>query len=342
MHFLSLYEQTCLQRLNNFFYCIAVSRVNTRLEFLILGRTMKDMFGDDYYIRSTGFEFNGSNLTTNFMTADRTLPYKEDFFQVHARCNATIKAKGVGINRVAFYSNKKSAYMLSACCKLRPFQARQSPSMASYRSAWVFLIGGYSCQRHRVEGGVEAFSLPAKKWFTDLPELNEARRSASSCVLDDRTMYTFGGVSSIYRTRKEEMVTSIERIKVQALIDWQACKDVWELISVNPRSKVKSFHRYDALIAPVGKTQVMILGGCGKFGQKFNEGIIYDARTNRATEMTLGNFELGQGFDDFDLMDVGRNQKVSIVKDDKYGVLHIVTYSQSSWANKDFKMHWHC
>ena len=71
----------------------------------------------------------------------------------------------------------------------------------------------------------------------------------------------------------------------------------------------------------------MILGGCGKFGQKFNEGIIYDARTNRASEMTLSNFELGQGFNEFDLMDLGRNQKVSIVKDAKYGVLHIVTYA---------------
>lgn len=108
--FLSLYEQTCLQRLNNFYYRVAVSRVNTRLEFLISGRTMKEMFDGDSCIRATGFEFDGQNLTTNFMTTDLTSS-KDDFFQLKAKCDAIVNAGGVGINRVALYTNKRSAYL---------------------------------------------------------------------------------------------------------------------------------------------------------------------------------------------------------------------------------------
>ena len=69
--------------------------------------------------------------------------------------------------------------------------------------------------------------------------------------------------------------------------------------------------------------------------------MIYDAEKNRASEMLLGNFELGAGFHDFDMMDVGRNQKVKLAKDGKHGVLHIVTYSKSI-TNKDYLKHWHC
>lgn len=95
--------------------------------------------------------------------------------------------------------------------------------MASYRNEWVFLIGGYSRQRHRIEGGVEAYGMRQKRWLSNLPELNEARRNASSCVLNDCLLYTFSGINSMYST--ETMVSSIERIKVQALVNRSACLD---------------------------------------------------------------------------------------------------------------------
>lgn len=68
--FLSLKEQTCLQGLNGFFYCVAVSRVATRLELVIPGRQMLREFGNrGAVVRTTGYEFDGRNLTMNIMGA---------------------------------------------------------------------------------------------------------------------------------------------------------------------------------------------------------------------------------------------------------------------------------
>ena len=69
-----------------------------------------------------------------------------------------------------------------------PMKVRNGPSMANFRDAFIFLMGGQD------SNSVEVFNLESEEWRR-APEMNCKRANASSCA-QDRKVYTFGGCSA--------------------------------------------------------------------------------------------------------------------------------------------------
>ena len=127
-----------------------------------------------------------------------------------------------------------------------------------------------------MEAGIQAYNVQRDSWLQErgLPCLNQARRSSSSCVLGDTVLYTFGGLKSM--SKNEDSVSSIERIRVDAITNRAVCRDEWHLINLGTAESGLDFNRINPIISPINDSQIMFLGGFEQ-GIQCKDCLIYDA-----------------------------------------------------------------
>lgn len=144
-----------------------------------------------------------------------------------------------------------------------------------------------------------------------------------------------------------QLVLSIETISVHDLTEGPVRTKKWRLIKPNDStSQIGSLERYQALITPISDSQILILGGCTRFGQQLADGVVYDVQRNSACVLALENFSIGSDFEEwFSMMKLASDALVKVFRDSRNGILHIASFSRkqsSSRQVENFKKHWHC
>lgn len=97
-----------------------------------------------------------------------------------------------------------------------------------------------------------------KLQWNQICSLNVGRYSASSCVMDNRYIYTFGGRSSY-----GEILSSIEVLDTENLIIWfDSNTPNWKLLQIT-----MPFNGYDMHTSQIDNSEIILLGGKTKLSK---------------------------------------------------------------------------
>jgi hypothetical protein len=90
-----------------------------------------------------------------------------------------------------------------------PMQMSRASFGATYHATRneIIVAGGYS--QGELTKKVERYSVAEDKWYY-LADMNEFKCSNSLCIVDDRWLYSFGGLSKIENT--VQLNTTVERL----------------------------------------------------------------------------------------------------------------------------------
>ena len=115
---------------------------------------------------------------------------------------------------------------------------------------------------------VEKYDIKKDVW-SRVPSLNEERMNHSSCVLDDKLIYTFCGYNS-----SNLAISSIECFKALEYLKGKR-KEKW--VEVELKSKLKIPARLDPIVCPLSETEIAVLGGFSS--GKLSDGYILDTKS---------------------------------------------------------------
>ena len=119
--------------------------------------------------------------------------------------------------------------------------------------AEIIVTGGYI--NGKLSTKCERYNVATNTW-SPLPDLNEAKASSSLCLMNDRFLYCFGGLSR--NTQGQAFLTnSIE------VLDLHSHMPRWERLSMN-----LPITGCDIGCVPVNKDQILVFGGWNKNAQK--------------------------------------------------------------------------
>ncbi|KRX10195.1 hypothetical protein PPERSA_12153 [Pseudocohnilembus persalinus] len=132
------------------------------------------------------------------------------------------------------------------------YQTQQQNELNRSKSGFIYVIGGRTNNNTKTKL-CEKFNIEKKQWVKIRP-LQSARSRASTCLVDQRYIYTFYGTNSFQKPN-----TSIERYDIMT--------DQWRFIRV--QNHLPGFDMTHSGAVQINKNQIMILGG-------FRESLFFD------------------------------------------------------------------
>lgn len=134
----------------------------------------------------------------------------------------------------------------------------------------MFLVGGMDSNRVTLKSTFR-HDIANNKWES-MPELKQARDRASACSLGGK-VYVFAGYGW------NMCLNSIEKLNNPNLPKDQAS---WQLIE--PPKDILSPHSY-AIVAPLNKTEIVILGGFDDKNYPHNNIVLFNIRSERCKKV---------------------------------------------------------
>lgn len=184
----------------------------------------------------------------------------------------------------------------------------------------IFVIGGRNMSdvSARLDlTSAEKYDVKRDVWTT-APSLCEPRMSHSSCALDDRFIYTFGGYNG-----KTLTLGSIERLRALDYLRGRK-KERWTQVELKTKQRISS--RMDPVVCPVSETEIAVLGGFN--GGHLGTGYIFDTGLLRVRKV----FDLKCGFRFDSVSNQSRmlrpGELVALVGDQN-DELHMITYTKN-------------
>ena len=155
---------------------------------------------------------------------------------------------------------------------------RESPTLVKVENQignQILAIGGFS-DNNRLRS-VSSHILLTDTWVSNLPQLNQNRLDAGSCVCAGQ-VYIFAGEGDSW-----SQLTSIEKISVSSLI--ANGRDTWLTFEMPQSSSLSP--RCNPAVAPLNDNEIAIMGG--RLNDKwFVDVVVFNTRSKKCQQMVAG------------------------------------------------------
>lgn len=215
INFLEPDDQIQLQKLNKFYYRIAVSRVQIKVVLPITTFFLNNFLSTDHMRQICAIDREDGKI--KWQITDRMFSQGEAFHSVQVLYDIFILSHHVIEPKLAKISNITSDNKVSIDVKAKPLRARSNPSFINHRNQFLFSIGGWDNKSIEFfHKSVDIYSIELDLWQIGAP-LNIPRHSASSCAIND-LVYTFCGHYGTFNLDSIEKINAKDASR-EAILD---------------------------------------------------------------------------------------------------------------------------